>query len=214
MLRRRRPAPPPSTRRSDAQALAEPATSGLLEASRVRPFRRLLTLALVVGTLIAVGLASGLASELTAENVRVAVGNAGALGMLVYLAIFIAGQLLHLPGLIFIGGGAIAWGAGLGGAAALVAGTVAVSVNFLFVRTVGGQPMGELKNRYARWVLDLVERRPLTAVLLVRSIFFTSPAMTAALALSPVRFRDHLVGSLVGMAPAVLLSAWFIDRLL
>lgn len=172
-----------------------------------RAAMRLLLLGASIATLLAISVATGLTAHLTTESIRTTVAEAGAWGIALYLLIFIGGQMLHLPGLIFIGAGAIAFGAGPGALMALLGGTIATTVNFVFVRMIGGQPVHQLKHPLAQRGVDLLDRRPLWAVLGLRLVFFTSPAITTVFALSSVRFRDHLVGSAVGMAPAVIGSA-------
>jgi uncharacterized membrane protein YdjX (TVP38/TMEM64 family) len=168
---------------------------------------RLLLLGTSIATLLALSVASGLTEQLTAESIRTTVAEAGAWGIALYMLIFIGGQMLHLPGLIFIGAGAVAFGAGPGALLALLGGTLATAVNFVFVRMVGGQPVHALKHPIARRGVALLDERPLRAILGLRLVFFTSPAITTVFALSNVRFRDHLLGSAIGMAPAIIGSA-------
>jgi uncharacterized membrane protein YdjX (TVP38/TMEM64 family) len=172
-----------------------------------RAVYRLLLLGVSIASLLAVSFAAGITEHLTTESIRTTVAEAGAWGVALYMLIFVGGQMLHLPGLIFIGAGAIAFGAGPGAALALLGGTLATAVNFVFVRMVGGQPVHALKHPLARRGIDLLDRRPLRAILGLRLVFFTSPAITTVFALSNVRFRDHLLGSAIGMAPAIVGSA-------
>ena len=192
------------------EILRDEATLDAAPRSGRRALARVLLLGAMIAALLAGSFSTGLTEHLTMEVVRSTVAEAGMWGVGVYLLIFVGGQMLHLPGLIFIGAGAIAFGAGPGAVLALAGGTLATAVNFVFVRMVGGQPVKQLRHPLARRGMLLLDQRPVSAVLGVRLVFFTSPAITTMFALSNVRFRDHLIGSAFGMAPAVVGSALLI----
>lgn len=168
--------------------------------------------ALIAGG-IAAGWGLGGVDLLRPENVRLFVEEAGAFGLVLFCCLCVVGQVLYVPGLVFITAAAWLYGPSLGGPLALVGATLAVSVHFAFVRLVGGQPLVEVRSRILRYGLRRIERRPLFAVGLLRLLFMTSPPLTAALALGPVSFRDHLSGSFIGMTPQVLEVAFVVEAL-
>lgn len=206
-----RPERPYNGRVSDAGTAVFGVEKVLRERRRAR--LRLLLLGAIILTCIVTGVVV-VGDGLTAEGLREEVRRAGALGFVVFIGVFIVGQMLHLPGLIFIGAGAFAFGAPVGGPLSLLAATIAVSVNFVFVRTVGGQPLVAIERPLFKRVMAMLDDHPLRTVVVLRLIFFTSPAISAALALTGVRFRDHLVGSIVGMAVPVVGAAFLADVLL
>jgi uncharacterized membrane protein YdjX (TVP38/TMEM64 family) len=106
---------------------------------------------------------------------------------------------LHVPGLALVAAGVLAWGRLPGGVLAYLAAIIAMTLCFLTVRTIGGSPLGELKHRHARRLLQHLEDRPIRTVALVRLVTWLSPGMTYALALSPVRLRDYVLGSALGI---------------
>lgn len=202
---------PYNGRVSDAGAAVFGVEKVLRERRRAR--LRLLLLGAIILTCIVTGVVF-IGDDLTADMLREEVRRAGALGFVVFIGIFIVGQMLHLPGLIFIGAGAFAFGAPIGGPLSLLAATIAISVNFVFVRTVGGQPLVAIERPLFKRVMAMLDDHPLRTVVVLRLIFFTSPAISAALALTGVRFRDHLVGSILGMAVPVVGAAFLADVLL
>jgi uncharacterized membrane protein YdjX (TVP38/TMEM64 family) len=196
-------------------SVSEPAAAGVFGVEKVlrekrRARLRLALLGAITLTLFITGVVV-VGDGLTADGLREEVRKAGAFGFVLFIGIFIIGQMLHLPGLIFIGAGAFAFGAPVGGPLSLLAASIAVSVNFAFVRTVGGQPLVAIERPLFKRVMAMLDDHPLRTVVVLRLIFFTSPAISAALALTGVRFRDHLTGSIVGMAAPVVGAAFLAD---
>ena len=59
--------------------------------------------------------------------------------------------------------------------------------------------MRQLDNPVADRIFQQLDRRPVTSVFLLRTVFQTVPVMNYALALSAVRFRDYALGTLLGL---------------
>lgn len=50
-------------------------------------------------------------------------------------------------------------------------------------------------------------RTSIVTVVVLRLLLFMTPAVNYALALTPLRFRDFLLGSAIGLIPGVILFA-------
>lgn len=179
---------------------------------------RLALLAVFLIGLFVLGAATGWADRFTLEGIREAIADAGVWGFAVFLGAFALGELLHVPGFLFVAAAVLAYGRFVGGAAAYVGAVVSVIVSFAVVRGVGGRALGGLKNARVRRILDRLEERPVRVVALLRLLLWMAPPLNYALALSPVRFRDYVVGSALGLIlPIAMASAfldWFIQFLL
>lgn len=179
---------------------------------------RLALLAVFLIGLFVLGAATGWADRFTLEGIREAIADAGVWGFAVFLGAFALGELLHVPGFLFVAAAVLAYGRFVGGAAAYVGAVVSVIVSFAVVRGVGGRALGGLKNARVRRILDRLEERPVRVVALLRLLLWMAPPLNYALALSPVRFRDYVVGSALGLIlPIAVASAfldWFIQFLL
>ena len=76
---------------------------------------RLLALVAVTLGLLALAKFTGLTDELTTEKLRASLESAGAIGMIVFIAVFTLGELVHIPGWVFCFAailaffGALAW---------------------------------------------------------------------------------------------------------
>lgn len=177
---------------------------------------RLVALALVIVATFVIGRATGATERLSPEGVRQAVEGAGAAGVVGFLVLFVVGELVHVPGLVFIGAAVAVWGPVRGGAIGGVGALLSLVTSFVVVRAIGGTPLDAVKNRLARRILAHLETRPVTTVAAVRTVFILSPPVTYALALSGIRFRDYLVGSAVGLvlplSVAVVVFDWLARR--
>ncbi len=175
---------------------------------------RLIALAAVLLAGLLVGHATGATEKLTADGIRSFVASAGALGVLAFLALFVVGELLHVPGLVFVAAAVALWGPLAGGAIAAVGSILSLVTTFAVVRGVGGKPLGEVKLAFARRMLDGLERRPVFTVAVLRTVLILSPPVTYALALSPIKFRDYLVGSAIGLVVPLSVAVLVFDRVI
>jgi uncharacterized membrane protein YdjX (TVP38/TMEM64 family) len=167
--------------------------------------------AALVGTLWAVGAWAGVGETLSQDGVRDLVERSGVYGGLIFIAAFTLGQMMHLPGLLFVAGAAFAWGPAVGSAMSAVGATAAVSANFLMVRYVGGGALAELRRPMLERVIFSLHRRPRVTMLLARGAFMTSPLLTTMLALSGVRMRDHTLTSAIGMIPLIIFWSYVLN---
>lgn len=168
---------------------------------------------LLVGGYI-VGVQTGATEYLTVDRIREFMLGLGVWGFLLYLAVFCVGELMHIPGMVFMVAAVIAYGPLWGGLAAFFGGLLSVSFTFVLVRTVGGQPLGEVKWNFMRRVLSHLDTRPILVVAVLRLAFTLSPVLNYALAMSPLRFREYFVGSVLGFAPWAVGVAFLADWIL
>jgi uncharacterized membrane protein YdjX (TVP38/TMEM64 family) len=191
---------PDETRAGDAPPPAPDA------APRPKPSRtRLILLGVLFVALFVVGYALDVPAYLTQERIEGMVEAAGPWGFVVFAALFAAGELAHVPGIVFIIVGSMLWGPWAGAAISYVSALVSVSVAFAIVRRVGGQPLAAMERPWLRLAMLRLETRPVVTVALLRLVFFMLPALNYILALTPVRYRDFLLGSAIGLVPGVVL---------
>jgi uncharacterized membrane protein YdjX (TVP38/TMEM64 family) len=154
----------------------------------------------VIAGLLAAGHLSGASAWLTRDNVHAAVQQAGAWGVLLYVVLFAAAELVHVPGTLMVAAGILAFGPLWGFPISFLAALVSVTTSFVVVRSVGGAPdRTPMRWAWARRVLEHLDERPVRSVALLRLVFWMFPPLNYALALSPVRLRDYVVGSALGL---------------
>jgi len=175
---------------------------------------RLGLLAAFIAIALGVGELTGLRKELTIARIRELTLGAGALGVVIYTLAFIIGEVIHVPGLLFVVAAVAIWGRLWGGVIAWVASTLSITASFMVVRALGGRVLARVQQPWFRRVLQRLEARPIRTVALLRAVLVISPPVTYALALSPVRFFDFFVGSAIGLLLPMAVTALCFDQLL
>jgi uncharacterized membrane protein YdjX (TVP38/TMEM64 family) len=165
---------------------------------RVRNWR-LALLALFVISSFVISKLTGLSHYLTLARMRELMSSAGGWGMALFVVIFCVGELLHLPGFIFVGASVMVYGKLGGGVLALVGATASVAFSFLIIRGIGGKPMADIKRPLMKKMLARLDTQPFRTVLLLRLVFWMAPPLNYALALSNIKFRDYFVASALGL---------------
>lgn len=176
---------------------------------RGRAGLRFAILAIAAVALIVVAFATDVHTRFTIDHLQAFTTACGAWGVVAYGAMFCLGLLVYVPGMVFYAVAVLAWGPVLGGVIGFVASVIAVIASFAVVRAVGGQPLAKPQRPWLRRTLGQLERRPIATVVLLRVVFWTSPPLNYALALSSLRSRDHLTGTVIGLAPGVVAMAAF-----
>ena len=175
---------------------------------------RLALLGAIVVALLIVRYTTSFGTSLSTEHVREMVLRAGSAGIALFFVAFAAGELLHIPGIVFVATAVLVWGRAGGGAIAYLGALGSITFSFFVVRAVGGQPLGALKQRWIRRIMAHLEDHPIRTVALVRLVMWLAPAANYALALSPVRYRDYAIGSALGLALPIAAQTLFLERLL
>ena len=170
--------------------------------------KRLALLVVIVLLLLLAGYATGARAWLSEENLQRAVAAAGFWGLALFFATFTVGQLLQVPGVVFILVARVAWGPMLGFAGAYAGAVISAALVFLFVRAVGGKPLGAITWAPARKILAGLERRPVLTIAALRAVMMLTPPLNYALALSPVRQDHHLLGSVLGLVVPVAVTVF------
>lgn len=165
----------------------------------MRPWLRWTLLTLAFVGLYALGRAYGLEQYLDGARLREAVGRAGALGPLLFVAIFVAAVVAQVPGVPFvlIAPALFPWPKAW--LLCVLASNLAVMLNFELVRRIGGQPLAKIERPVLRRIFASLDAQPVRSVALLRTLTIMFPPVTSALALTRLSTRDHALGSALGM---------------
>ena len=148
---------------------------------------------------------SGLSAWLNPAHIQQLVESAGPWGPLAFMLVFIGAVVSQVPGLIFVAVAPALFRLPEAWALSFVASNLAVILNFELVRRLGGQPLAQIESARLRRLFARLERQPVKTVALLRTITVMFPPVTSALALTSLRTRDHVLGSLLGMLLPVTL---------
>ena len=179
----------------------------------VSRYKRLLLVVAMLVTLALVMEFTGLREQLSLAFLRDVLQHNRVTGVLAFILIFILGNLVQLPGWIFLAAAVLALGTVLGGLVTYVAACLSCMVTFVVVRSLGGQALEQIDRPLARRILDRLDSHPVRSVALLRLLFQTMPALNYTLALTGVRLREYMIGTLIGLPLPLLLYCLFFDRI-
>jgi uncharacterized membrane protein YdjX (TVP38/TMEM64 family) len=172
----------------------------------------LLTL-VVLGLWIAVW-ATGLTGRFTFESIRSLLAGRGLWGAVAFIIAFSVGQLLRVPSVVFVAAAVAVYGRNSGTLVALLGALVSANVSFAVIRTFAGQALGDVQRPLIRRLLRNIDSHPVLTVALLRLFCQTAPPLNYALPMTAVRWRDHLIGSVLGLPVPVTVMSFFVDCLL
>jgi len=177
----------------------------------LKKYRPLLFVLLFVGALLAGAEWLGLRDRLNPETVRTWLLAHPLSGLLAFVLLFALGNLAQIPGWIFLAAAVLALGRVWGGMATYVAATFSCLLSFLTIRLIGGDALRQLDSALARKIFARLDAHPVRSVFLLRLLFQTVPALNYALALSGIRFRHYMLGTLLGLPLPIALYCLFFD---
>jgi len=135
-----------------------------------------------------------------------------------FLLVMAAGELLHLPGMVFVVAARLVFGPSVGFALGYVGAVFAVTVSFMVARQLVVAARATTEPWRPRWpflrrALARLETHPVQTIALLRLVLWLAAPLSYALASSTVKVRDVVIGSALGLFPpvlvAVLLTGYF-----
>lgn len=179
----------------------------------MRRYGRLLGVIAFLGILLTIFEVSGLRDHLNLAFLRQLIHEHQAGGVIVFVLLFCLGNLIQIPGWVFLAAAVLTLGRFWGGAVTYIAAVLSCVVTFLTIRSLGGDALRLLKNRIAVRILRELDARPVGGVALLRVLFQTAPTLNYALAMSGINFRSYLIGTITGLPIPIALYCVFFDFL-
>jgi uncharacterized membrane protein YdjX (TVP38/TMEM64 family) len=179
----------------------------------VRRYRRLLGVLLFLGVLLTVFQVSGLRDHFSLAFIRQLILQHPVGGLVLFVLLFSLGNLIQVPGWVFLAAAVITLGRVWGGAVTYAAAVTSCAFTFVTIRALGGDALRLLENRVAVSILRRLDTYPVASVALLRLLFQTAPALNYALAMSGIGFRGYLIGTLAGLPIPIALYCIFFDIL-
>lgn len=131
-------------------------------------------------------------------------------GLLLFVLLFCLGNLVQIPGWIFLAAAVLALGKFWGGLATYVAAVTSCAFTFWVIRLLGGNALREFRGKWVLWALARLDARPVLSVAVLRCALQTLPALNYTLALSGMRFSHYMLGTVLGLPlPIALYSLFF-----
>lgn len=177
-------------------------------------YQRLLGVLLFLGILLAVFELTGLRDHFNLAFLQQMILHHPVGGLLLFILLFVLGNLVQIPGWVFLAAAVLTLGRTAGGVATYVAACTSCMVTFLTIRLIGGDALRKFDGKIARWIFGRLDAAPVSSIALLRLLFQTVPALNYALAMSGVRFRSYLLGTLLGLPLPITLYCIFFDTLI
>lgn len=132
-------------------------------------------------------------------------------GIFLFCLAFSLGNLLYIPGWVFLVGAVIALGKEWGGIVTYVAGLVSATISFVLIHSIGGNALRSFDNKLAQRILANLDKYPVSSITALRLIFQTVPALNYALAMANVRFGHYFAGTVIGLPIPIFIYCYFFE---
>ena len=179
----------------------------------IRQHTRLLCVVLFLLLLLIIFQWSGMRSNFTLNFIRDQLSQHVYAGLFIFVLLFSLGNLIQIPGLLFLAAAVLTLGQVVGGFVTFFAAFTSCAVTFFMIRYLGGNALREVNNKLLLRVLSRLDEHPLQSVLIARMLFQTAPVLNYALALSGIKTRYYLLGNLLGLPLPIALYCLFFDHL-
>lgn len=174
---------------------------------------RFFAVALFLGLVFGLYEFTGMRDYLNREYLQQQITAHQMLGLLALTVAFALGNLAQVPGWAFLAVAVLALGPVEGGIAIYIAATVSCVITFFLIRLIGGDTLRTLESPLAQRIFGQLDAHPQAAVFMLRVLFQTLPALNYALAMSGIRLRHYLYGTLLGLPIPIALYCLFFDSL-
>jgi uncharacterized membrane protein YdjX (TVP38/TMEM64 family) len=175
---------------------------------------RLVGVVAFLAGLVVIGKLTGFSDRVTVESLRGWMADAGAWGVLVFVVVFVAGELIQIPGLIFVAVAVLSYGRLEGAVLSHLTAVLSVCISFALARFMGGKALAGIELPWVGRVMENLKDRPIQTVAILRATLVLAPPVNYALGLSSIKFRDYLIGSVVGLIPPILIFVTLFDQLM
>ncbi len=172
-------------------------------------YKRLIGVIVLLAVLLVAFQMSGMRDHLDLAFLRELILRHRLGGLLLFVLLFAVGNLVQIPGWIFLAAAVLTLGRVWGGAVTYLAAMVSCALTFLAIRALGGDALRLIENRLALKILRRLDEHPVGSVALLRVLFQTMPAMNYALAMSGIGFRQYMLGTAVGLPLPIALYCIF-----
>ena len=184
-----------------------------LSGNAMRQHKRLILVVLFLLLLFAFFELSGARAHFTLGFLQQVIREHQSSGLLIFVLAFALGNLIQIPGWIFLAAAVLTLGEMWGGVVTYIAASISCIVTFFTIRFVGGNALRKLDSKLAVNLLSRLDAHPVKSIMLLRMLFQTIPALNYTLAMSGVRFRAYLIGTLLGLPIPIAVYCVFFDSL-
>lgn len=178
----------------------------------MKNLRLILTIVLVISVVVIAEI-SGLRSQFSIESLKNIFAQYGVWSWLIYILLFTLGNLIQIPGWLFLAASILAIGKLQGFILTLIAAIVSAVVGFFIIRYLGRDAFRKIPYVWVQKILSKIDQYPIRTNIILRLVFQTVPPVNYTLALSGVTFRDYFLGAIIGLPIPIMIYALFIEQI-
>nr|WP_295769186.1 VTT domain-containing protein [Rhodoferax sp.] len=176
-------------------------------------YRRLLTVLLLLAVLFGLVHWTSLQEDFSLAFLRHELADNQWTGLAIFVLLFVIGNLVQIPGWLFLAASVLILGRLGGAVVTYVAAITSCAFTFLTVRWVGGDAVRQLKGKQATRLMTRLHAHPIRTIVFLRTLLQTLPALNYALAMSGIPFRQYMVATLLGLPLPIAVYCIFFDTL-
>ena len=176
-------------------------------------YKGLFVVLLFLLVLLAIAQLTGLQDKVSPAFLRQTLADHRWGGLLAFVLLFCLGNLVQIPGWIFLASAVLVLGRGAGGLVTYLSAVTSCAITFLTVGFMGGAALRQFDNKIATRLLDQLQAHPVRNIVILRTIFQTLPALNYTLALSGTGFKNYMAGTLLGLPLPIAVYCLLFDYL-
>lgn len=184
-----------------------------MENSFYKKHIRLILTIVFLATVFILAEVTGIRKQFSLESVKTIFNNHFLISAAIYIFLFTVGNILQIPGWLFLAASIITLGQWTGYLLTLVAAVTSAVVGFYIINLIGKDSLRKIKWQWVKKALQKMDQQPIRVNILLRIVFQTAPPLNYALAMSGVKFRDYLIGAIIGLPFPIYIYTFFIDEL-
>ena len=170
----------------------------------------ILSIAIVI-MLFFLGKFSGLEDLFSLEALKVLITSNPVYSYPLFILFFCIGNILQIPGWIFLAAAIYTLGIFNGYLLTLAAALTSVVFGYYFIKFFGGSAIRRLDSNFVNKLLSKLDKYPIRTNILLRTCFQTAPQLNYSLALSGAKFKPYFFGACLGLPIPIYIYTLFID---
>lgn len=171
----------------------------------LRKYQRLIAVLIFLALALLFFEVSGLRQGFNLTNLRETLSENIVSGSILFILLFCAGNLIQIPGWLFLVAAVLTLDELWGGVLTYIAAVIACMVTYWLIKTLGGDALRQLESPIAKRMFSHLDEYPLRSQMVLRTIFQTAPALNYSLALSRVPTREYFLAVLLGLPLPIML---------
>jgi uncharacterized membrane protein YdjX (TVP38/TMEM64 family) len=175
--------------------------------------KRILAVPIFVMSLVLIAHLTGIRSQINLIYIKSLFDDQTFISTFGYILVFTIGNLIQVPGWLFLVAAVLTLGTVPGYLLTLSAAMVSTIVGFFLIRFIGKDSLEKVKFSWVKKIIKHTKESPIRNTVILRFIFQTAPPINYALALSGISFKNYLLGSIIGLPIPVFIYTFFIDEL-